>query len=103
MAKRPMPTFDPSDEWFRRPDVWSGLVLGAWAATRSFGPSLMPRATAHQAMVSGAAAATGFAVGNATYGIIGQDLPFDEELPAFAAATVVGLAARTATINAIYE
>ena len=57
MAKRPMPTFDPSDEWFRRPDVWSGLVLGAWAATRSFGPSLMPRATAHQAMVSGAAAA----------------------------------------------
>lgn len=94
MSKRPLPTFDPSDEWFRRPDVWSGLVLGAWAATRSFGPSLMPRATAHQAMVSGAAAATGFAVGNATYGIIGEQLTFDEELPAFAAAAMVGLVAR---------
>ncbi len=96
MTKRPLPTFDPSDEWFRRPDVWSGIVLGAWAATRSFGPSLMPRATAHQAMVSGAAAATGFAVGNATYGIIGEQLTFDEELPAFAAAAVAGLVTRTA-------
>jgi uncharacterized membrane protein len=94
MARRPLPTFDPSDEWFRRPDVWSGVVLGAWAATRSFGPSLMPRATAHQAMVSGAAAASGFAVGNATYGIIGEQLTFDEELPAFAAAAVIGLVAR---------
>ena len=35
MAKRPMPTFDPSDEWFRRPDVWSGLVLGAWALSNA--------------------------------------------------------------------
>jgi len=94
VARRPLPTFDPSDEWFRRPDVWSGLVLGAWAATRSFGPSLMPRATAHQAMVSGAAAAGGFAVGNATYGIIGEQLTFEEELPAFAAAAVVGLVVR---------
>ena len=76
--------------------MWSGLVLGAWAATRSFGPSLMPRATAHQAMVSGAAAATGFAVGNATYGIIGEQLTFDEELPAFAAAAAVGLVTRAA-------
>jgi uncharacterized membrane protein len=96
MTKRSMPVFDPSDEWFRRPDVWSGLVLGAWAATRSFGPSLMPRATAHQAMVSGAAAATGFAVGNATYGIVGNELAFDEELPAFAAAATVGLVTRAA-------
>jgi uncharacterized membrane protein len=96
MARHPLPTFDPSDEWFRRADVWSGLVLAAWAATRSFGPSLMPRATAHQAMVSGAAAATGFAVGNATYGVIGGELTFDEELPAFAAAAAAGLAARAA-------
>jgi len=96
MATRALPTFDPSDEWFRRPDVWSGIVLAAWAATRSFGPSLMPRATAHQAMVSGAAAASGFAVGNATYGIVADSLTFDEELPAFAATAAVGVAVRAA-------
>ena len=36
----PLPTFDPSDEWFRRPDVWSGLVLAAWAATAVVRPVL---------------------------------------------------------------
>ena len=41
MAKRPMPTFDPSDEWFRRPDVWSGLVLGAWALVGGGKPSVV--------------------------------------------------------------
>lgn len=96
MARRPIPDFDPSDEWFRRPDVWSGLVLGSWAIARSFGPSLMPRATAHQALVSGASAATGFAVGNATYGIVGRELELDEQLPAFAVTAAVGLATRAA-------
>jgi uncharacterized membrane protein len=94
MTKRPLPSFDPSDEWFRRPDVWSGLVLAAWAATRSFGPSLMPRATAHQAMVSGAAAATGFAVGNASYGVIGTDFTLREQLPVFAGTAALGIGAR---------
>jgi uncharacterized membrane protein len=88
--------FDPTDEWFRRPDVWSGVVLGAWAIARSFGPSLMPRATAHQALVSGASAAAGFAVGNATYGIVGDDLPLDEQLALFTSAAACGLVARGA-------
>jgi uncharacterized membrane protein len=86
---------DPADEWFRRPDVWSGVVLGGWAIARSFGPSLMPRATAHQALVSGASAATGFAVGNATWGIVGGDLPLDEQLALFATTATMGLAARS--------
>ncbi len=88
--------FDPSDEWFRRPDVWSGIVLGAWATAESFGPSLMPRATLHQALVSGASAATGFAVANATYGIVGRDVELRHQPVAFAATFAVGLAARQA-------
>lgn len=86
--------YDIADEWFRRPDVWSGIVLGAWAATRSFGPSLMPRATAHQAMVSGASAAFGFAVGNATYGIVGSDLDVDGQVGAFALTGAAGIGSR---------
>src|SRR5690606_7588277 len=73
-----------------------GIVLAAWAATRSFGPSLMPRATAHQALVSGAAAATGFAVGNATYGVVCDPLTFDEQLPVLGATAALGLASRAA-------
>ncbi len=88
-----MSDFDPSQEWLRRPDVLSGLVLGAWAATRSFGPSLMPRGTIHQALITGASAASGFAVGNATYGIVGGDLDIDGQLLAFGGATVAGGAA----------
>jgi uncharacterized membrane protein len=91
-----MGAFDPSEEWLHRPDVWSGAALGAWLAARSFGPSLMPRGTTHQALVSGASAATGFAVGNATYGIIGGGLPLRHQLPAFATAAGVGLAGKLA-------
>lgn len=57
------------DRWIHRPDVWSGLVLGGALATRTFRPSLMPRATAHQALVSGASGAIGFGVANAVYGL----------------------------------
>jgi uncharacterized membrane protein len=88
------PVYDIADEWLRRPDVWSGVVLGAWAATRSFGPSLMPRATAHQAMVSGASAAVGFAVGNATYGIVGSGLDVDRQVTAFALTGATGIGTR---------
>ncbi len=70
--------------------MFAGLVLGAWAATRSFGPSLMPRRTLHQALVTGASAASGFAVGNATYGIVGGDLDADRQLLAFAGAAALG-------------
>ncbi len=92
----PPPVYDLADEWLRRPDVWSGLALGAWTATRSFGPSLMPRATAHQAMVSGASAAVGFAVGNATYGIVGSGLEVDQQVTAFAVTGALGIGTRIA-------
>ena len=56
------------DQWLHRPDVYAGVVLGGIAAARSFSPSLMPRRTGHQALVSGIAAALGFSVGGAVYG-----------------------------------
>ena len=58
------------EEWLHRPDVFAGVVLGGIAAAQSFSPSLMPRRTGHQALVSGVAAALGFTVGGATYGLV---------------------------------
>jgi uncharacterized membrane protein len=84
-------SFDPTDEWFRRPDVWSGIVLGAAMATRSFGPSLMPRKTGNQALVSGASAAAGFAIGNATYGVVGSTFAPEDQAAVFAATGAAGL------------
>lgn len=84
-------SFDPSDEWFRRPDVWSGVVLGAAMATRSFGPSLMPRKTGNQALVSGASAAAGFAIANATYGVVAGNYPLEDQPVVFATAGAAGL------------
>ncbi len=83
--------YDPSDEWFRRPDVWSGVVLGAAFATRSFGPSLMPRKTANQALVSGATAAGGFALGNAVYGIVGGPFDLHDQPYVFGTTALAGL------------
>ncbi len=83
--------YDPGDEWFRRPDVWSGIVLGAAFATRSFGPSLMPRKTGNQALVSGATAAAGFALGNAVYGIAGDPFPLHDQPYVFASTAAAGL------------
>lgn len=72
------------DQWVFRPDVWSGVLLGSAAVVESFWPSLMPRSTVHQAMVSGASAATGFAAGSASYGW-GKTLARREGLPRIAA------------------
>jgi uncharacterized membrane protein len=58
--------------WIRRADVWTGALLGGAAVARSFQPSLVPRSTAHQAFISGAAGAGGFALGNATFGWIAR-------------------------------
>ncbi len=61
-----------SDRWLHRPDVWSGLVLAGALAGRSFQPSLMPRATAHQALVAGASGSIGFGLASATYGLVAR-------------------------------
>lgn len=66
MARRLMRESQP-ERWIRRPGVWSGLVLGAALAGRSFRPSLMPRSTANQALVTGAAASLGFGVAEIAY------------------------------------
>ena len=77
-------TWTRGDQWLFRPDVWSGVLLGAAATVESFWPSLMPRSTVHQAAVSGASAATGFAAGSAAYGW-GKTLARQEGLPRVAA------------------
>lgn len=64
--------YPSSDRWAHRPDVWSGLVLAGALAGRSFQPSLMPRATAHQAIVAGASGAIGFGLASGSYGLIAR-------------------------------
>lgn len=83
---------DPSDLWLKRPDVWSGAVLAAVAATRSFAPSLMPRRTSHQALVSGVSAALGFALGGATYGVAARTRSTSGDLAVLAGLGGVGTA-----------
>ncbi len=61
-------TGDADGLWIRRGDVWAGALVGGVAVAHSFHPSLIPRSTANQALVSGVAGAGGFALGNATYG-----------------------------------
>jgi uncharacterized membrane protein len=61
-----------TDQWLHRPDVWSGLFLAGALAGRSFQPSLMPRATAHQSLITGVTGALGFALGDATYGLLAR-------------------------------
>ena len=53
--------------WIRRPDVWAGAALAGTWIVQSFRPSLMPRSTPHQALLSGAAGATGWAIGSSLY------------------------------------
>jgi uncharacterized membrane protein len=80
------------DRWIHRPDMWSGLVLGGALATRTFQPSLMPRATAHQALVSGASGAIGFGVGNAVYGLTTRTGSIAGDLALVGATTAGGFA-----------
>lgn len=61
-----------SDLWLRRPDIWTGAALAAAGAARSFAPSLQPRKTPHQAIVTGMSASLGFALGNASYGFLAR-------------------------------
>lgn len=62
-------TSQGSDYIWRRPDVWAGAALSGAAATASFGPSLMPRSTTHQAILAGASGTVGWVVGSTAYSI----------------------------------
>lgn len=55
------------DLWWNRPDVWAGGALAGFAAIDSFSPSLMPRSTAHQALLAGLSGTAGWATGSAAY------------------------------------
>jgi len=83
----------PSRRWLHRPDMWSGMVLGVALTGRSFQPSLMPRKTPHQAMVSGASGAIGFGVGNAVYGLVARTGHTTVDLGLLGAVGGVGFAA----------
>lgn len=56
-----------SDYWWNRPDVWAGAALAGYAGVESFKPSLMPRATMHQALLTGASGTAGWAIGSSAY------------------------------------
>ncbi|MCU0271018.1 MAG: alpha/beta hydrolase [Acidimicrobiales bacterium] len=84
------------DEWLHRPDIWAGLALGAFSATKSFSPSLLPRTTSQQAIVSGVAAALGFAVGDTAYWAAARTGSAPGDVAALGGLAVVGLAARRA-------
>jgi len=59
---------DASTEyWWNRPDVWAGATLAGYAGVESFKPSLMPRATTHQALLTGACGTAGWAIGSSAY------------------------------------
>lgn len=79
------------EQWLRRPDVYGGLALGAALAVRSFGPSLMPRTTANQALVSGVSGAMGFGLGDASYGLLARTGSELGDLSLAAAVSVGGL------------
>ena len=85
----------PSDLWLWRPDVWAGGALAAAAAARSFAPSLQPRKTPHQAIVTGASASLGFALKGllaSPYGAIAEEV----ELRVFAMGLFAWLLSRLA-------
>lgn len=82
-----------SDQWLHRPDVWSGLVLAGALAGRSFQPSLMPRATAHQAIVAGASGSIGFGLASASYGLVARTGSPVADAALLSAAAVGGFAA----------
>lgn len=90
-------TTDGQELWLARPDIWSGALLATAAATRSFAPSLLPRRTSHQALVSGIASAAGFAVGNATYGAVARTGSTVGDLAALGVVAAAGGAARQAS------
>jgi uncharacterized membrane protein len=73
--------------------MWSGMVLGVALTGRSFRPSLMPRKTPHQAMVSGASGAIGFGIANAVYGLVARTGHTTIDLGLLGAAGGAGFAA----------
>jgi uncharacterized membrane protein len=85
--------YPTSDRWAHRPDVWSGLVLAGALAGRSFQPSLMPRATAHQAIVAGASGAIGFGLASGSYGLVARTGSPLADAALLSGTTVAGFAA----------
>lgn len=83
-----------SELWWHRPDVWAGAALAGFAAVDSFSPSLMPRATADQALLSGLSGTTGWAMGSAAYAIGARTNNAGADTAILATAAAAGLAVR---------
>jgi uncharacterized membrane protein len=85
----------PSSElWWNRPEVWAGAALAGFAAVDSFSPSLMPRATAHQALLGGLSGTTGWAMGSAAYALGARTNNAGADTAILATAAAAGLAVR---------
>ena len=87
-------TTQSSDYIWRRPDVWAGAALSGAAATTSFGPSLMPRSTTHQAILAGASGTVGWVVGSSAYSIAARTGRPGIDTAILASIGAAGMAAR---------
>ena len=80
--------------WWQLPDVWAGAALSGTAATASFGPSLMPRSTTHQAILAGASGTVGWMVGSSAYSIAARTGHAGIDTAILASVGAAGLATR---------
>ncbi|MFV1970960.1 MAG: alpha/beta-hydrolase family protein [Acidimicrobiia bacterium] len=83
-----------SDYWWNRPDVWAGAALAGYAGVESFKPSLMPRATMHQALLTGASGTAGWAIGSSTYFIAARTGHAGADTALLSSVAAAGLSAR---------
>jgi len=86
---------DRSDYWWNRPEVWAGAALAGAAAVESFRPSLMPRTTTHQALVTGASGTLGWAAGSGTYSVMARTGAVPGDLAILGGTVAAGVAIRT--------
>ena len=83
-----------SEYWWNRPDVWAGAALAGYSGVESFKPSLMPRATMHQALLTGASGTVGWAVGSTTYLIAARTGNAGADTAILSSVAAAGIAAR---------
>jgi len=82
------------DLWWNEPGVWAGAALAGFAVVDSFSPSLMPRATAHQALLAGLSGTAGWATGSAAYALVARTDNPAADTAILATAAAAGLATR---------
>lgn len=82
------------DLWWNEPGVWAGAALAGFAVVESFSPSLMPRATGHQALLAGLSGTTGWATGSIAYALGARTTNAGADTAILASAAAAGIATR---------